>query len=114
MPQEGWIGQAPQRQSHFISRLQGVPAPQSGHPSEVLARTPLILGPAPGPESQPAVRAVDKGTFVSVLELGIKAACFSWEVKDTVPVLQLGPQCLFISFIPRLLVRSQSTATECW
>lgn len=114
MPQEGWIGQAPQRQSHFISRLQGVPAPQSGHPSEVLARTPLIHGPAPGPESQPAVRAVDKGTFVSVLELGIKAACFSWEVKDTVPVLQLGPQCLFISFIPRLLVRSQSTATECW
>ena len=46
-----------------------------------------------------AAKAADKGTFVSVPELGIKKACFSWEAEDMVPVLQPSPQCLFNSFI---------------
>lgn len=51
---------------------------------------------------------------MSVRELGIEEACFSWEVEGMVPVLQLGPHCLFMSFIRRLLMReAQSPTAEC-
>lgn len=96
MTQEGRICQARKWGSHFIGRLNRSPKPQSGHSSEVLALALLIPGPATGQELLRAAKAADESTFVSASEPGTKEACFSLEVEDMAPVLQLGPQCLFI------------------
>lgn len=75
------------------------------HLHQVSSLRSLLSLPHPlalqGPGVTPLLlrQRTDKGTFVSVPELGIEEACFSWEVEDMVPVLQLGPHCLFISFL---------------